>query len=588
MVRGGMVRWWMIFANDQERRRVWQLRETGEGGARTQSTHVEARQTPATHLNVPRKAGTKRIEKEFSVRIKFIFIAFLAAAPLIGCEHARVRDLAQAMQEDVSALQRDEKAQVCLQNAEELRDAGSGKAADFYKQAIEAAPDSPFYRFAYADYLRQYRGPGQPLLPAAANEYYQALQRLDMQKEADRELLSLIDWGLTDTYQRDGLPLLYPSGPLYPTEVTELPVVFYSTQYEYGAEEVSIRDLTSGAFLTADTLNRQLTEAETRSTLRAKAISDWVNRVRIRPGSLPWLDIWQREVEAEDAIVDDWQPGHFFDLHELQQGIAAERTFDCYPFCDLSFRAGYKRAEWTTRRVGDDETETSNTPFGELWLSRVFPGYAGPNKLTLNVRYERSHIDHGPGYYRRGTISSATVAYSLYPEDAPARFTPRSTDIECGIVRYLQEYNEVDLRQQDMFWGITVREILTPRLDVSTRYTMFDEEKEKSDPERGHRQGAVSFAPVWRLIDNENAKTPTAPYSPLRLVNLVAPFDYQFSQRGPSDFESYGWGLRAEAKIAHPQAFRTTVLLFAECTRRQYVNLDKGLSLYTAGVKMGF
>jgi len=407
-----------------------------------------------------------------------------------------------------------------------------------------------------------------------------------VQQEADRKLNLAIDWGLTDLYQKDGLPVLYsPWAILRPTEAAQRPVVFYSTQYERGAEQISIRDLTSGKLWTET--NSSLTDAQVKSMVRPKDVSDWTNRLRIRPEGLPWIDLWWRHVEAKDAIPNPDSPGRFWDLEQLEQGLASERTFDLYPFCDLSARAGYKQSDWTTIKGTEPDTiETSHTPFAEMAMTRVFPGYAGPNKVSLGLKYERSHI-HSTSP-RGGAISSATVGYSLYPEKEQEKFIPRSTDIEFGVVRYLQEYDPVHVHQRDVFAGITVREIFSPKLDLSTRYTVFEEEKEDGKPGNDHRQACVSFAPLWRLVDNENAALDGAGNSPLRFVNLALPLDYQYSRRGPSDFENYGWGMRAEARIAQPGFLRTSMLVFAELTRRNYFNLDKTLSLYTVGVKIGF
>jgi len=530
------------------------------------------------------------------MRVDSFALVLATAFLLAGCTLDKVREIEQKTQSEAAALERDKAANAYREAADKLRDMGSAKAADYYKKAIDAAPDIPFYRYAYADYLRKYRGPGQPLFPAAANEHFVALELLDVKEEdqehpttGDQDLRQDIGWGLTDLYQRDGMPVLSWSAadPSSRRGIRRL-TAFFSTQYESGPAEIPIRDLTSGAFWTGDTMGRTLTRAELRSMIRSKRMSDWTNRVRIRPGDLPWIDIWWRRVEAGDAIPNQWSPGDSFDQREVQRGIAIEQTFDCYPWFDMSVRAGYKESK---RRIvkgaAADDLETSCTPFAETVLSRVFPGYLGPNKLSLTLKHERSHIH--TNYFRRGSIGSATVRYSIFPKKGQDRFTPRSMDVEAGVVRYLQEYDDVDVHQYDLFAGVNLREIIYPEFDLAARYTVFDEAKTNSAPERRHRQGRVSLTPLWRLVDNENAKEKSARNSPVRFVNIIMPMDFQFTQKGPSDYENYGYGLRAETRIAHPGFLRrTSLLLFAECSRRHYHNLDKVLSFWTIGLKMGF
>jgi len=515
-----------------------------------------------------------------------------------GCGSKEVGEL-------LSAGRNKEAAASLRGQADKLRDRGAGGARRLYEEAVAAA-DDPDNHFAYAEYLRQYRGPGLPLFPEAAGEYFAALRLLDaaeasgayaqqggQELRAQHQLLRRrIEWSLTDLYQRDGVPLLFRSAPVIrPLRSADRPLAFFSSQLELGAEEISVRDLTSSALLTADTLGRPLTKAELRSLVRTKQVRDWTNRLRFRVGDWPWIDVWWSDVRAGEALVNAWVPGDFFDYHEGTAGIAAERTFDLYPLADLAVRGGYRRTKARAVIPGwPDNVETSHTPFVSATVSRVFPGVAGPNKAALDVGYERSNIhpEDAPGYRRSGSICSAVFRYSIYPERTRERFTPRATDIELGAVRYTQSYNQVEVRQRDRFVGVTVREAFCSWLDLSCRYTAIEESKEHSAPEHDHAQGCVSFTPLFRLLDNENATDDAARESPLRFVNVLLPLEHTFSRSGLSEFEGSRYGLRCEAKIAHPQLRRTTVLLSAEVSRREYPRLDRSETLLNFSLKMGF
>ena len=105
-----------------------------------------------------------------------IVLAGLAVL-LAGCRTTEVALRENKLETALAGAASGDVAYLYLCAADDLRDIGSSKAQDYYRKAIEAAPDDPWYRFAYAEYLRQYRGPGQPLFPVAANEYFEALSQ---------------------------------------------------------------------------------------------------------------------------------------------------------------------------------------------------------------------------------------------------------------------------------------------------------------------------------------------------------------------------------------------------------------------------
>ena len=133
-------------------------------------------------------------------------VLLLAGALLLaGCTPNEVKKIEQETQTRALALEGNKAANNYREAADRLRDMGSAKAAEYYKKSIDAAPDIPLYRYAYADYLRKYRGPGQALFPKAPNNYFMALRMLDARKESlegptteDHNLRQDIGWGLTD------------------------------------------------------------------------------------------------------------------------------------------------------------------------------------------------------------------------------------------------------------------------------------------------------------------------------------------------------------------------------------------------------
>lgn len=522
---------------------------------------------------------------------KVICIVLAASALASGCASNKVAWVEREGTPQTNAPSGNGAAADYLRGAEARRDKGSAKAKRDYEKAIEADPTNAFNRFAYAEYLRQYRGAEGPLLPKAAKYYDQAIQLLNEAPERDDELYRSINMSLTDLYQRDGIALLHwPfTGAEQQYDIRQ-PVVFFSSQFEGGDHEIPVRDLTSSLLFTEEVMGRQLTETERRSLVRPTMLTDWMNRVRVRPHALPWIDVWWRRVRANDALVNPWVPGEFRDYQEDQWGIAAERAFDFYPVCDVSVRAGYKESNVETVIAnGPDEQESGSTWFGALALSRVFPGWLGPNKVTVTLQHEKTDVDPGvPGYFRAGTVSAAAFKYSIYPRNQRGNFVLRSTDLEAGWVWYRQEYGDVDVDQHDYYAAVTLRQIPFAKFDLAARVTLLDEVKRHSAKDWDHRQIRFSLTPLWRISDNENSADSKRRDSALRFLNVFAPLDYTQAVDGPSDFESRAYGIGVAAKLAWPGAYRGTLLFSSSVLRRDYFNLDESETLWNVSVKMGF
>jgi hypothetical protein len=470
-----------------------------------------------------------------------------------------------------------------LLSAEAWRDRGSAKAKRDYELAIEANPTNAFNRFAYAEYLRQYRGAEGPLLPKAAEYYDQTIRLLNEAPARNDELYRNLDMSLTDLSQRDGMALLH--WPLMATEQRydgRRPVVFFSSQFDTGDQEIPIRDLTSSLLFTEVNAGRQLTENERQSLVRPKNVMDWLNRIRVRPPVLPWIDVWWRTIEACDALPNFQIPIGFHDYHEDEWGAAIERSFDFFPFFDLGVRAGYREST-----VNNDVEETGSAWFGALAIARVFPGWFGPNKVTVTFQHEETDID-GAGYFRAGMVSAAAFKYSIYPRSQRDKFVLRSTDLETGWVWYRQEYGDADVDQYDYYTAVTLRQIPFEKLDLSAWVTLFDEQKDHSDSDWEHRQIRYSLTPLWRVSDNENSTDPQRRYRLLRFLNLYAPLDYTEALDGPDDFESYAYGIGVAAKIAWTGPYHGTLLFSSSLLQRDYYNLDESETLWNISIKLGF
>ena len=477
-----------------------------------------------------------------------------------------------------------------LAKAQEQRDRGSADARSWYRKAIIAEPKNPFLRFHYGEYLRRFRGPDMPLLPMAADEYLMASRLLEDQEEG--QLREDISYSVMQLLERDGIALLH-----WPPDARDdrpngaRPFGFLSSQIEMGEYEISVRDLTSSLLFTEAITGRLLSEPERSALLRPKPVTDWLNRARLRPRSFPWIDVWWRDVRADDALVDPENPGRFHDYEEQTLGVALERTFDLYPWFDTAVRIGYRNSTVTSSiDDGPDQEEAGDTFFGGVALSRVFPGMLGPNRLLLSLQHEETDIDHigAPDYRRSGSISGASLKYSIYPSSTLGGFVLRSSDFDVGAVRYGQQFGDVDVDQHDVYAGIALRKIVHEQLDIHARVTFFEEEKKNSGTDWHHGQRRLSFAPLWRASDNENASEMEKKRSRLRFFNLFIPLDVTEATEGPSDFDSRGYGVGLTAKLSYPGTFQATFLLSVSLTQRDYFELGDSETLWRMIARMGF
>jgi hypothetical protein len=257
---------------------------------------------------------------------------------------------------------------------------------------------------------------------------------------------------------------------------------------------------------------------------------------------------------------------------------------------DLGLRVGYKESVVKTLvDGGPDQEEDADTWFGDVAVSRVFPGLLGPNKVMLTLKHEQADIDPGvPDYLRRSSINAACFKYSICPRATLNKFVLRSTDVECGLVQYRQEYDEVDVDQSDVYGGVVLRQIPFEKLDIAARVTVMEEEKKYSDPEWEHRQVRYSLTPLLRVSDNENSHAPALRRSGVRFLNLYAPLDVTEAIDGPSAFDSRGYGIGLSGKVAWTGACRATLLLSASVVQRDYVELNESETQWNVSAKLGF
>jgi hypothetical protein len=235
----------------------------------------------------------------------------------------RVLELRTELERSTGVRNRARRACVIAEMLKRLGDPGADAS---YRQAVTLESSNAEYRLLYGDYLRNYRGPGQPLVGAAAAQYYEGL------RTADGVVANQIRRSLIALYERDGISVADRLDQRRPR-------FFFSSQ-NAGAESTDdpgvvdgIRLRASGAFLAQSVgrLNRSLSSPEYEALIRNTWRGQTLQRFRARFGSTA--------VDAffEGHIASDSQPVSFQELLSAVDatvgfgGIGVEQVLDLYP-----------------------------------------------------------------------------------------------------------------------------------------------------------------------------------------------------------------------------------------------------------------
>src|SRR6266853_1233782 len=142
--------------------------------------------------------------------------------------------------------------------ADLMRRVGDNRTSQYFRKTIDAAPpDEGAYESFYADYLRNFRGPGRPLFSEAEKHYFRALNAVDRRKTPkswDSVTRSRVQRALIALYQEDGVTLAHSGAGLSDPAEEQKPVAFFSSINRFAQstadldrEQDDIRDYTSEA-----------------------------------------------------------------------------------------------------------------------------------------------------------------------------------------------------------------------------------------------------------------------------------------------------------------------------------------------------
>lgn len=591
------------------------------------------REPKARVVSLPLSPSRRRlVPRTLCVTVALILIA--AAPAHLGAQSVSCADEAEAargakspsqLRESIAALRdraeglslttRERALHYCV-IAELMQRLGDPQAREFYgkalREALDSDPAGAEYALLFADYLRNIRGPRQPLHSEAERFYHEALRTLAQSPSigpAERDRLGTrIRRGLISLYERDGMPLLGKIGGTHP------PFLFFSSQATFARllddpDEIDeARDFTSEAMFAAsrDRLNRPLTREELRALVRIKEHVETFSRLRARVYDLPALDVYWQYRDVDNAqITNFFLPTRFNDVTVSLFGGGLEKAFDAYPLADILVRADVRQI----RREGLVEfrrraTEDVLSLVGKTVLSR----FIGPDKISLETSVVRDDIDQNVAtpITRRVFIVAPTLRYELFRplfgDPFAARFEPRRSELYLGASFNTETFGTVDVQKNDYFVGFSLKDFRglskDQSLDITIQPTLFTSERSGTDASRRpvdpleNRQYRTAVTLLYRLIDEEKTIKPTTKPTTipsLPFLHLVLLGSHDTAVQGPRDFESFRAGVGLDAKlIAEWLQGGTTFLASARYEFQRFYHLNRDEHLFSVSLKMGF
>jgi hypothetical protein len=461
------------------------------------------------------------------------------------------------------------RAGVLMRTGRCLRDQGDSSARRFYEDAVAAAPDDAGAALEVGDYLRVYRGPLQPLFPEAEDYYYRA-RRAVAQGSDDPRITAQLTRSLAALYERDGIAILHRRDlPGLHDDDPERPVLFLSTQLRVGRllddfeQPDAVRDLTATALLAGIRQQppRALTRAELDSLVEPHAAIETLNRLRLRYGAAPSVDLTFAAGHADDAQTTVFaEPGTFNDVDARTLGLGIERTFDASPIADIGVRLEVARGD---RQGLVEFLPHAHEHFDSIGVSSIVSRFVGTAKVSLDTRYFFTDFDQkvASPIDRSLQIVAATLRYQQYtPGTFERLFDLRTSELFAGIALGEEIFGDVHVERGDYFAGVAARGLPPDeRLDIVVQPTLFDDHRtgHESDGTRAARlhnqQYRTAITVLYRLRDFENMTTleelPHWGPAHLAFLHLVMPLAHDLAVHGPSDFESIQAGIELAAKL---------------------------------------
>jgi hypothetical protein len=508
--------------------------------------------------------------------------------------------------------------------ADRCRDAGSYRAEEYYRHAVEIAPDNPWALEALARYFRVYRGSRglfatsewYYLLAEAAVERLLAQARLE-HEAPPRELLDIreqIIRGRIELNKPEGLGLLIPRDP------GEKLGVYLATQFDYGRDSVPHKYLATDALKTFNRIKMwgySDTSFDPKGLLRTPERFGLRTRLRLRYGTLPYLDIGWLHAHVTDALAEivppDDETGPSYDMWDLTYRdfqFAIEDVIGLAPAGDVLWRLEYHRVRVKEDNYsgegeeGDifDRIETADRLVAMTTLTRGF----GRIKANLELLGSHAWVDRWWGAKDTEYTVGAGLWVLRFPDLATTErwpIDPRAQEYRIGVVRETQYFNGADdhdgdgvLREKNVSTTVYAALKLTelvPRTDVQLFLNWFELDTLGRPWDGVREQGGnveINLIVTHRIIDwvNDLRVRQVDKLAGLALWTASLRLFDEESTHALDDFENWGGALASSVEFFSGPANRSTAILEASYELRNYHRLDDVQHLFRVGVRFGF
>ncbi len=496
--------------------------------------------------------------------------------------------------------------------AELMKRTGDSRATERYRKAIEIDSDEAAFNLFLGDYLRNFRGPGEPLFPPSERAYLDASVILTkagrIGRAWDGEVASRLARSRVALYQRDGLALV--------ERRNGDPILFLTPGFRFARSSADLdrssdtRDFTDAALFAAIDRrnNAPLNTAQLRSLIRTETPVDNFDRLRFRFGGAPVIDAYYHIRHTEDGAVLVYQPPFVFNRLQLDEwGISAEKPFTLGRGVDMVMQGGYQRS-WRTGLIeySRDGREKINQYTGKVALAR----FIGRDKVNVSLNYAWQRIAPSlPGAGQRNRqIIAPSASYSLYRNSTfREHFQTRGVDLFGGALLDRETYPAggnlpyTVAYRRDYFGGIAARGLWGGLLDVSLQPTFFssraqpDQTGSKPYTPRFDSQYRTNVLMLYRIVDEEKQPSilgydPTEPKRVTRLgfLHVVFPVTQDTPREGLAAFRNYKVGTGLDAMWYSIKRTPITFLGSIHYDFQRFYGLDKNLNLVSLSLSMGF
>ena len=485
--------------------------------------------------------------------------------------------------------------------AELFKSVGDARAGAQYELAIEADRDEAAYRLFYADYLRNFRGPQQPLFPESERQYLAGQSTIERRAAAgrktawDSETASRLARGLVALHERDGAPAFWRG--------REVPAVFLASVFRASRAAVDldrssdVRDYTAAAAL-AQSRQGVLPDLQLRALIHDATPADSFSRMRLRFKTAPVVDLFFNHRYTGDVAPTVYRAPFRFNRLKLDTlGIGIEKPFTLGQAVDVAVGASFQ----SSSRLGlveylPDVAERINEGRGHVTMSK----FVNRDRVTVTGFYARQSIQAnvaGAAARVRDFVGS-TVAYEFFrPSTFRHRFDTRGIEVSAGVLSDRETYPdaprpEIVVRRFDYFGGVSARGLAAGRFDVTFKPSVFSSDV-SPDASQRNAQYRSTLVPLYRIVDPERQPgIPGFDVSPAGLhlasLTLAFPVSRDVALSG-SDFfcgESVGVALYTTWYAAHRPG--TTFLgTFQYDVKRFYVARTTR-HLFSVGLSVGF